>query len=75
MRIKRTNLQMKTSKPFNQDSTQAIHQEVHKDMECPEHPIQVGAVNLCALLHAEKLSSLTVSTVVGDMHGVAAANG
>ena len=45
----------------SEDSIQAIRQEVHKDMESSEHPIQVGAVNVCALLHAGKLSSLKVA--------------
>lgn len=45
----------------SEDSTQAIRQEEHKDMESPEHPIQVGAENLCALLHAGKLSSLRLA--------------
>ena len=39
----------------SEDSIQAIRQEVHKDMESPKHPIEVGAVNVCALSHARKL--------------------
>ena len=45
----------------SEDSTQAIRQEEHKDMESPEHPIQVGAENLCELLRAVKLSSLRLA--------------
>ena len=45
----------------SEDSTQAIRQEERKDMESPEHLIQVGAENLCALLHAGKLSFLRLA--------------
>ena len=47
--------------PQSEDSTQAICQEAHEDMESPKHPIQVGTVNLCTLLHARKLSSVKLA--------------
>lgn len=45
----------------SEDSFQAIRREVFKDIESPEHPIQVGAVKVCALLHAGKLSLLKLA--------------
>ena len=56
----------------SEDSIQAIRQEVHKDIESPKHPIEVGAVNVCVLSHARKLSSLKLAQLREGMHGITA---
>ena len=45
----------------SEDRIQAIRQEVYKDIETPNHPIQVGAVNVCELARAGNLSTLTLA--------------
>ena len=45
----------------SENCIQAIRQEVYRDIETPNHPIQVAAVNVCELSHAGKLSSLKLA--------------
>ena len=45
----------------SEDCIQAIHQEVYRDTETPNHPIQVGTVKVCELSRAGNLSSLELA--------------
>ena len=44
-----------------EDRIRAIRQEVYSDIEIPDHPIQVGGVNICELSRTGKLSTLKLT--------------
>lgn len=45
----------------SEDCIQAIRQEVYRDIEAPNHPIQVKGVNVCELALAGKLNTLKLA--------------
>ncbi|XP_078348424.1 uncharacterized protein LOC144633421 [Oculina patagonica] len=45
----------------SEDCIQAIRQEVYRDIEAPNHPIQVEEVNVCELASAGKLNTLKLA--------------
>ena len=45
----------------SEDCIQAIRQKVYRDIEAPNHPIQVKEVNVCELARAGKLDTLKLA--------------
>ncbi|KAL9982090.1 hypothetical protein ACROYT_G010884 [Oculina patagonica] len=45
----------------SEDCIQAIRQDVYRDIEAPNHPIQVEEVNVCELANAGKLNTLKLA--------------